>query len=73
MWSEKSMARSGIKGFNILIAVDMKTLAGNTYQNKYKVVTATLKLINKTAYNELIIYQEDVVCFQIVKKKKETQ
>ena len=34
---------------------------------KYNGVTDTLKILNKTSYNELILVQEDRICFQIIK------
>ena len=40
------------------------------YKKKYKLVTATLKLINKTSYNKIILAQEDMVCFQILDEEK---
>ena len=46
-----------IKGYNIILTGNTKILVGNTEETKDKGVTATLKLLNKTAYNGLIIKQ----------------
>ena len=60
------MERSRIKGSNIPLRGNMETLSDNTDKTKYKEVTAMLKFLNKISYKELILYQEDMVCFQIV-------
>ena len=63
------MARSGINIYNVIIKFDKKILADNTEETKSKVVSE-FKLFNKTSYNELILSQEDTVCFQIVEEAK---
>ena len=57
MWSGKSTEIYVIKGYNIILTGDTKIPVGNTEETKYKGVTATLKLLNKTAYNGLILKQ----------------
>ena len=48
----------------------MKILVCDAEETKYKGVIATLNVLNTTAYNELIIAQEDTVCFQIAEEAK---
>ena len=60
MWSVKSMAGYGIKGYYVIITGDKKILTYVTGETKEKEVAA-IKLLNFTAYNELIIAQEDTV------------
>ena len=70
MWSESFMERDWIKGYNTLLMGDNKTSEYDTYKTTYSGVTTALKLINKTAYNEVIIVPEDTVYFQIAKEAK---
>ena len=35
---------------------------------RYNGVTATLEVLNKTAYNGLILAQEYTICFQIIEE-----
>ena len=65
MWSGESMTRDCIKGCNIILRGDMEKYVYVTDQAKDKGVTSELQMLNKTAYNELIMHQEDRVCFQI--------
>ena len=60
------MAKAGIKVYYILLAVNAETLKDNGYKTKDNGVMATLKLLNKTGYNELMLSQEDKICFQII-------
>ena len=69
MWSVKSMARYGIKGYDLLLPGDKIALSDDTYETKVKRVSE-LKLLNKTAYNELRLEKEDTVCFQIFEEAK---
>ena len=55
MWSEKFMERALIKGYNILLTGDMRTLADDVKETKYKEFTDTLKFLNNTSSNELIL------------------
>ena len=55
----KSMARYGIKEKDVLLSEEKKL------QGFYE-----LKLINKKTYYEIILAQEDTVCFNIVKEAK---
>ena len=57
------MAREGIKGYYILLTVDAEIPAGNADETKENGVTATLQLLKNTAFNELILAQEDMICF----------
>ena len=59
------MARSKIKVYYILPRGNTKTPTDDYEETKEREVTATLKMINKIAYNELIIPQEDTICFHI--------
>ena len=44
--------------------------AKRTSMTETSQVVNTLKLLIKTAYTEMILTQEDMVCFQIVKEAK---
>ena len=61
MRSGKFVARSGINGKDILLGGDVKTLAGYSDKPKDEGVPDTLKIINKAAYNKLILYQKYTV------------
>ena len=63
MWLRKSMSRTGIKGYHILITGDKNILVGDALK-KIKSFSE-LKLLNKTAYNNLILTQEDTFYFRI--------
>ena len=65
MWSGKFMVISGIKGYHVLLTGDKKIPADDADKAKGKYISA-LKLLNFTAYNEMIPPQEDSVCFNIV-------
>ena len=69
MWSGKFMARYVIRVYNVLIIGGWKILEDDADKTKVKVISE-LNLINKTAYNELILAQEYTVCFQIVEEAK---
>ena len=62
MWLAKFMARSGIRGYDILLKGDGETPADNAEETKNNGVTATLKLLNKKSYNKLILAQKDTIC-----------
>ena len=64
------MARSGIKGYDTLLTGDKKNSADDADETKDEGVSA-LKLLNKKAYNELILAQEDTVCFRSLKKRRQ--
>ena len=64
------MAIFGIKGYGILLRGDVNNLAENRYETEDQGVTSTLKYINKTACNKIILYQEDTVYFHIFKEEK---
>ena len=59
------MARSGIKGYNILLRGNMDTMVNDTDESKDKGVTIVFKILDKTSYNKLILSQENMVCFLI--------
>ena len=61
----KFMARSGVKRYNILITGHMEILEDDTEETEEKGVKAKLKLINNISYIQLILSQEDTVCFQL--------
>ena len=58
MWLGKFMAKSGIKGYHVLLAGVKKIWAGDADKTKEKEIAA-LKLLKFTAYSELILAQED--------------
>ena len=66
IWSRNSISRPGIKICDVLITGDKKDYSKET---KLKVVSE-LKLLNKTAYNELVLAQEDMFYFMIVEEVK---
>ena len=70
MWSDEIMARAVIKGYDILLTIDMQILADNAAKTKYNVLTATQNILNKTSYKEPIILQEYTICFQITEESK---
>ena len=57
------MVGLGIKGCDILLTGYTETPEYNSYETKYNGVTDTLNLINKTAYNGLILVQEGTIFF----------
>ena len=67
MWSGKFMARYVIRVYNVLIIGGWKILEDDADKTKVKVISE-LNLINKTAYNELILAQEDMVYFHIIEE-----
>ena len=62
------MERVVIKGYDILPKGDKVTLADNADKKNDNGVTATLKLLNKTSYNKIILAQEDTIYFQIMEE-----
>ena len=56
MWSGKFMARTGMKGYPDLLTGARKILSDEAEKIVEKVISA-LKLLNFTAYNELILAQ----------------
>ena len=60
IWSGKFMARTRIKGYHVLLTGAKKILADDSDETKYKEVPSP-KLINFTAYNELILAREYTV------------
>ena len=69
MWSGKFTSRSGIKGNHFLVTNAKKIRADDSDKKKEKEIAA-LKLLNFTEYNELILAQEDTVCFQTIEEAK---
>ena len=63
------MARGVIKGHHVLLTGAKKILEYDADKTEDKEFSA-LELLNFTAYNELIISQEDMVRFQIVGEAK---
>ena len=61
------MAGAEIKVYHVLLTSDKEVLADDKDKIQEKEI-AKLKLLNFTAYNELIIAQEDKVCFQIIEE-----
>ena len=69
MCSGKFITRAGINGYGTLLTGDKKIPEDDTDKTKDEGVTTVLKLINKIAYNDLILTQEDTVCFKIVEEE----
>ena len=69
MWSVKFMEISGINRYDILLTGDRKILSDDSDKTKVKLVSY-MKLLNITAYNDLILTKEDMVCFHIVDKAR---
>ena len=63
------MERSGIKQCDTLLIGDKKIITDDAYATKYEWVTR-LDILNKIAFNGLIISQEDTVCFKIIEEAK---
>ena len=66
MWSGKFLARAGWLGYDIILRGTVKTLADNA-EDKTK-EDDILKELNKNTYNDLILAQDDTVCFKIVEE-----
>ena len=64
------MEISEMNWYDTLLTVDKKILEDGTDKTKYEVVTTELKFVNKTAYNDLILTQEYMVCFHIIEEAK---
>ena len=63
MWSGKFVQRGGRLGYNIILRNNVKTPADNE-EDKTK-EDDILNQLNNNAYNELILAQYDMACFQI--------
>ena len=66
MWSGKFLARSGWLEYHIILRVIVKFPTDNE-EDKTK-EDATLKTLNKKAYNDLILAQYDTVCSKIAEE-----
>ena len=64
MWSGNFLASACRLGYDIILRVNLKTLVDNK-EEKTKEYTI-LKQLKKNAYNELILAQDDTVCFHII-------
>ena len=47
----KFIARSGIKGYNVILKSNMKNLVDDVDKTKDKRFTSTFKILNNAAYN----------------------
>ena len=65
----KFMARSGIKEYHVLITGNKKIPEDDADKTQEKDIAAP-KLLNFTAYNDLIHAQEDTVYFNIIEEAK---
>ena len=63
------MEGSGMKGYDVLLKGVRKILEDHKYETKEKWFSE-LKLINKTAYKDLILAQEDTICFHLTEEAK---
>ena len=64
MWSGKFLASAGRLGYDIILRVTLKTLVENKEENTKEYTI--LKQLNKNAYNEPILAQDETVCFHII-------
>ena len=64
IWSGKFLARAGQLGYDIILRGTAKKPTENLEENTKG--DAILKKLKKNAYNDLILAQDDTVCFQIV-------
>ena len=69
MWWVKFMEEARIKGYHFLLTVAKKILADDEDKIQEREI-AELKLLNLTAYNEIIIIQEDIIYFHIIEEAK---
>ena len=65
----KIHGKSWNQAINVLLTSDKKILADDA-DKMFLEGVSELKLLNKTSYNELILAQEDTVCFHIVEEMK---
>ena len=63
------MTRSGIKGYHVLLPGAREIPVNNADKTKVKEISS-LKLLNFTTYNNLILTQEETVFFHIVEESK---
>ena len=68
MWSGNFIARVVIKGYHVLLTGAKKM--PDEEKDEIRKTIAQLNLLNFTAYNKIILSQEDTVCFQIIEKLK---
>ena len=66
MWSGKFLARAGRLGYDIILRGTVKTLE-NKEEEKTKEDTI-LKQLNKNTCNDMILVQDDTVCFYIIEE-----
>ena len=69
MWSVNFVARVGIKRYHVLLTGAKTIPADDKDKTKEKEIDK-LKILNFTAYNNLILAQEDTVYFEINKEAK---
>ena len=65
MWLEKFIAIAGIKRYDVLITVD-----NGIWRRHLKNIYFELMLINNKDYNDTILAQAGMVCFQITEESK---
>ena len=70
MWYGKFTERSLIKGWDILLRGGKKFLEDDADDIKDKGVISTFKNINKMDQNDLILFQEEMICFHTIEKIK---
>ena len=68
----KLMARAGINKYDIVLRGTVKNLVDDVLK-KDQGYTAVLINLNNIVYNELILRQDDIVCFQIVEDLMSTE
>ena len=64
MWSGELLSRSWLRGYNVILRDAVKTPVDNE-EEKIK-EDDMLNQLNKNAYNDLILAQDDTVFFHIV-------
>ena len=70
MWQGNFIAGARIKGYDTLLKGDNKIPKYDADKTKDKGVSE-LNFLNKTAYNNLILAQEDMVSFISFKKRRQ--
>ena len=69
---KKGMAISGIKRHHVLLNGAKVILTEDTDKTEEKWISGP-KLLNFTSYNELILSQEDTVCFLILEEARKNR
>ena len=63
------MAGTVIKGYHVLLT-GAKTISADEKEKRKDKEISELKVLNFTVYNDLILAQDDTVCFHIIEEAK---